>query len=157
MLENSGIVRACEDYARSVRYQKGTLVDLARAAGVSERRVRRAFRDQVGVPPTTYLRTRALQAAQAELLAGESVSRAATDFGFAHLSRFAAEYRKLFGELPKETRSRVERIADPPAARWRGLAVLAVLRRTPIASNGLRIHQVVTTVAAVHHMLPRSG
>ena len=39
------IVWACVRYAASVRYQRVTLNDLSEAAGVSERRVRDAFRD----------------------------------------------------------------------------------------------------------------
>jgi len=54
-----------------------------------------------------FLRDRRLEAARHELLvadAGEiSVTEVALGLGFTHLSRFANEYRKAFGELPSET------------------------------------------------------
>ena len=57
--------------------------------------------------PTAYLRVSALNAVRRQLLHGphqrDAVSRAATDWGFWHLSRFAAQYRALFGESPSHT------------------------------------------------------
>jgi len=42
------------------------------------------------------------------LLAGETVTHAAVEFGFWNLSVFARYYRAQFGELPSETRRTVE-------------------------------------------------
>ena len=101
------IARTCEDYAKKLRYQNVTLADLCKASGVSERRVRSAFYQCYEMSPTAYLRVTALTAVRHELLGGpdgrDAVSRAATDWGFWHLSRFAAQYRALFGELPSRT------------------------------------------------------
>ncbi len=64
--------------------------------------------------PTGYLRIAALNEVRRTLLDGrrvrDGVSRAASDCGFWHLSRFAGQYRALFGESPSATleRSRVE-------------------------------------------------
>ena len=33
-----------------------------------------------------------------------TVTTVAMRFGFVHLGRFAAEYRRMFGEIPSETR-----------------------------------------------------
>ena len=103
------IARTCEDYARKWRYQNVTLADLCAASGVSERRVRSAFYECYQMSPTAYLRVTALNAVRRELLEGPrlrgAVSRAATDWGFWHLSRFAAQYRELFGESPRHTLS----------------------------------------------------
>ena len=101
------IVWACVQYAASVQYQRVTLSDLSAAAGVSERRVRDAFSDCHGMSPTAYLRVAALREVRRRLLDGpfarDPVTRAACDFGFWHLSRFAGQYRALFGESPSET------------------------------------------------------
>jgi len=96
-LTSARIVRTCEDYARKWRYQDVTLAGLCEASGVSERRVRSAFYECYQMSPTAYLRVVALNAVRRELVEGprlrDAVSRAATDWGFWHLSRFAAQYR----------------------------------------------------------------
>jgi AraC-like DNA-binding protein len=55
----------------------------------------------------TYLRRLRLQKAHAELAAHRpdelTVTAAASQWGFLHLSRFAEQYRRLFGESPSET------------------------------------------------------
>jgi len=86
-----------------------TLADLCEASGVSERRVRSAFYECYQMSPTAYLRVTALNAVRRELVEGPhlpgAVSRTAADWGFWHLSRFAAQYRELFGESPRHTLS----------------------------------------------------
>ena len=117
-LTSARIVRTCEDYARKWRYQDVTLAGLCEASGVSERRVRSAFYECYQMSPTAYLRVAALNAVRRELVEGprlrNAVSRAATDWGFWHLSRFAAQYRALFGESPSHTLS--HRTDRPQAA-----------------------------------------
>ena len=78
----------------------------------------------VAVPPklspTTYLRVAALHEARRPLLdrgpVRDPVTRAASDFGLWHLSRFAAQYRALFGEPPSATvaRRQFSRLGDSP-------------------------------------------
>jgi AraC-like DNA-binding protein len=101
------IARACEERAAAARYQGVTLADLCAASEVSERRVRQAFYESYGMSPTAYLRIAALYEVRKALLLGpptrDAVSRAASDFGFRHLSRFAGQYRALFGESPSAT------------------------------------------------------
>ncbi len=110
------IVRSCVQYAASVRYQGVTLSDLSAVAGVSERRVRDAFSEWHGVSPTAYLRAAALREVRRTLLNGpfarDPVTRAAYDFGFWHLSRFAGQYRALFGESPSATVARARMRAE---------------------------------------------
>jgi len=117
-LTSAKIARTCEDYARKWRYQDVTLAGLCEASGVSERRVRSAFYECYQMSPTAYLRVTALNAVRRELVQGPglrgAVSRAATDWGFWHLSRFAAQYRALFGESPRHTLS--HRMDRPRAA-----------------------------------------
>jgi AraC family transcriptional regulator, ethanolamine operon transcriptional activator len=116
-LTSARIVRTCEDYARKWRYQDVTLAGLCEASGVSERRVRSAFYECYQMSPTAYLRVAALNAVRRDLVEGprlrNSVSHAAADWGFWHLSRFAAQYRALFGESPRHTLSHR---ADRPQA-----------------------------------------
>ncbi len=101
------VVRACEEFAAARRYQSVTLAALCGAAGVSERRLRQAFYECFGMSPTAYLRIAALNEVRHALIEGaprrDAVTRAASDFGFWHLSRFAGQYRALFGESPSTT------------------------------------------------------
>ena len=101
------IAGVCVDYARRERYQGITLTDLCAVAGVSERRVRGAFYEVYGTSPTSQLRKLALSEVRRALFKGstarDAVTRVATDFGFAHLSRFAGQYRAAFGESPSMT------------------------------------------------------
>jgi AraC family ethanolamine operon transcriptional activator len=115
-LNSVHIVKACEEYAAASSYQSVTLADLCRASDVSERRIRHAFYDCYGMSPTAYLRIAALnevrQALLEETTASDAVSRAASDFGFWHLSRFAGQYRALFGESPSATFANRSRVAN---------------------------------------------
>jgi AraC family transcriptional regulator, ethanolamine operon transcriptional activator len=109
-LNSLRVVRACEDHAARARYQGVTLADLCVASSASERWVRHAFHDCFGMSPTSYLRVIALHEVRHALLhelpGYDTVGRAASDFGFWHLGRFAAQYRALFGESPSTTLGR---------------------------------------------------
>jgi AraC-like DNA-binding protein len=85
-----------------------TVADLALHAGVSERSLHAAFRRQLGMSPMSYVRRRRLEQAHDELLAldptaGAKVTDVALRHGFAHTGRFAATYRRHFGESPSTT------------------------------------------------------
>ena len=118
------IAGACESYASQRQYHNVTLTDLCHVSGASERRIRHAFNECYGVSPMAFLRSAALYEVRRVLLLGPTsrdvVSRAASDFGFRHLSRFADQYRSLFGELPSSTVARRaendRRLADRPDA-----------------------------------------
>jgi AraC family ethanolamine operon transcriptional activator len=91
--------------------------ELCAATGVSRRALQYAFEDVLHLSPVTYLRALRLNRVRAELLAGcaDSVGDIAARWGFWHLSRFAAEYRELFGELPSATRTRAAAGRPGPA------------------------------------------
>ncbi len=83
--------------------------ELCRAAGCSERTLRYAFQEQLGVAPKAYLQAVRLYGVRRELREyGErtSVSDAANHWGFWHMGQLAADYRRLFGELPSDTLAR---------------------------------------------------
>lgn len=83
------------------------MVDLCAAAFTSERRLRSAFVDCYGMPPTHLLRHRALSAVRDALLRAspdtETVAGVASKHGFRHMGAFAHRYRQNFGERPSET------------------------------------------------------
>lgn len=80
---------------------------LAQIAGVSERKLRSAFVDSLGMSPLKYLSLRRFHQAR-EALHGAvpdelTVSGVAAQFGFWGLGRFAGKYHRLFGEFPSDT------------------------------------------------------
>ena len=80
---------------------------LCEAIGVSERGLQYAFREYVGVSPLAYMRICRLNRVRTVLrescLGETTVTDVAMRFGFLHLGRFAADYRRFFGESPSAT------------------------------------------------------
>lgn len=80
---------------------------LAAQIGVTERTLLRAFRETYGVPPKQYLMFRTLHGVRRALRAGapldQTVADVLTRHGIWEFGRFAARYRRQFGELPSET------------------------------------------------------
>ncbi len=86
-----------------------TVPELTASLGVSMRTLEYAFRDVLGLSPVQYLRAARLRGVRRELLRANPairVSDAAARWGFWHLSQFAADYKRLFGELPSATLGR---------------------------------------------------
>jgi transcriptional regulator GlxA family with amidase domain len=84
-----------------------TVAELSRIAGVSERTLRAAFHDVIGLSPKQYAISGRLRAAHAALSAANPETTTVTDiamaFGFYELGRFAERYRHAFGEVPSRT------------------------------------------------------
>lgn len=83
-----------------------TIGEVAAAAGVAGRTLHKHFHDEHGTSPMRYVRDcRFTQVRQALLQAGpqDSVTTIAVYWGFCHLGRFSAEYRKRYGETPSDT------------------------------------------------------
>lgn len=101
-------VRRAIDYAQGHLDRPIGLAELAAAAGVPGRTLLRHFRAFTGESPLAYLRTARLGRARDDLLHGNgaSVTEIAARWGFGNFGRFAAEYRRRFGELPSQTRRR---------------------------------------------------
>jgi AraC-like DNA-binding protein len=122
----------------AVAAREGTAVgvaDLARAAGVSVRTVYRASAHHLGGPPMARLRRARLQQVRQRLVApapGETVTSAAMEWGFCHLGRFSALYRRHFGELPSETLRRARALGQAP---WRGARPGPELESPPLLES----------------------
>jgi AraC family ethanolamine operon transcriptional activator len=84
-----------------------TVAELSRMAGVSERTLRAAFRDVLGLSPKQYAIGERLRAAREALCAADPDTTTVTDiamaYGFFELGRFAGRYRHAFGEVPSRT------------------------------------------------------
>jgi len=83
--------------------------ELCRYTGVSAPTLYRGFEEEFGIGPKQFLCTRRLARVRRDLLAkeaGQSITDVANCWGFWHMGQFAADYRRHFGELPSQTRSR---------------------------------------------------
>ena len=83
------------------------IAELSRVAGVSDRTLRAACHDVIGVSPKQFESAQRLRSARTALLAADpkttTVTDIATEYGFYELGQFAGRYRHAFGELPSRT------------------------------------------------------
>ena len=104
------VVRRAEEYLQAHLGDPLSLLDLCREVAVSERTLHYAFREVRGLSPMTYFKASRLNAVRQELKTAPagtaSVHEIAQRWGFWHTGEFAADYRRLFGELPSQTFSR---------------------------------------------------
>ncbi|MGV7218499.1 helix-turn-helix transcriptional regulator [Bradyrhizobium sp. UFLA05-112] len=97
------------DYMRANLHLPITMSDVAGAVGISSRALQTGFRRSHQTSPVHYLRRVRLDAVHTELSSPENklpVSEVALKWGFAHMGRFAAQYRRTFGVFPSETARR---------------------------------------------------
>ena len=85
-----------------------TLNEIATAARLSPRGLQAAFRRHLDTTPLAHLRSVRMQRAHHDLRNaapgdGTSVAAVAARWGFAHLGRFAIEYRRRFSIYPSQT------------------------------------------------------
>lgn len=100
-------VKRVEEFIEANADRPLTIADLAAYAGVSASTLFSGFREYRDTSPIAYLKGVRMRRAREELTAaavGEAkVTDVAMRWGFTHLGRFAAEYKRWFGELPSDT------------------------------------------------------
>ncbi len=101
------IVQRAEDFMRQHLRRDIYMQELCNAAGVSERALRYAFEDLLGLSPNRYLSMLRLCMACRNLTLSDashrSVKSVALSCGLWDLSRFADHYKRIFGERPSDT------------------------------------------------------
>jgi len=102
-----GAIRLARDRVTAQPFSALQVSELCRDIDVSERTLRHAFRERLGMTPKAYIRDRRLNLVRVALQQAdtktERVSEIANRWDFWHMGQFAADYRRLFGELPSET------------------------------------------------------
>ena len=105
---HSFIVEKCHHLTVSDAVNVPSVIELCERLQVSRRTVQNSFRTVAETTPLNYLRSVRLNGVRRELMSTRapdlSIGDAAANWGFFHLSHFAAEYQELFGELPSQTR-----------------------------------------------------
>lgn len=101
------VVNKARDYMCEHVNEPITVSDLCAHIRVSRRTLQYSFQDVLGTNPARYLRNMRLNGARREIRCQTDerapVADIAARWGFWHPSRFAAEYKSLFGELPSQT------------------------------------------------------
>lgn len=113
-------VAAAMDYTKE-HLQSVTADEVSRAVAVSERTLRRLFRDELGLSWRTYLLNARMLRAMALLASSDqSVQETSTAVGFDSLSSFTRAFSQFSRETPSTFRKRVApagRVPRKPAAR----------------------------------------
>jgi AraC-like DNA-binding protein len=118
------IVRRAMDLLRDQPELPWSLGTLAREVAASGRALQDGFHRSIGVSPMRFLRDIRLERVHQDLLAGDptatTVTSVAGRWGFGHLGRFAAEYRRRYGCAPIDTlRDRSRRVTPIiPTGTW---------------------------------------
>ena len=105
-------VRRATDFIQANLGEPLSLADIAQSTGVPGRTLQAHFSHFHGESLFAYIRSARLRRAHQRLTVPdgtETVTEIALQCGFVHLGRFAAEYRKRFGESPSATAARVRR------------------------------------------------
>jgi AraC-like DNA-binding protein len=105
-LATAALVREVDRYLAAAGNRPVHVSELCQHFHVHRRTLHRAFIDVLGMPPITFARRKRLGDVHTALLQGGPetiISAIAHEHGFADLSRFAAAYRRMFGELPSQT------------------------------------------------------
>lgn len=101
------IVRHAVGLLKESRVPRPSVVEIARHCGVNERTLGRAFHDTFGVSPLTYSRLWLLHRVRRKLRDAHpdeaTVAAILTAHGIWDFGRFAALYRRQFGEAPADT------------------------------------------------------
>jgi len=80
-----------------------TVAELCESLTISRRSLQYHFEQAINTSPVAYLRAARLNGVRQMLKTANSVTEAATHWGFWHFGHFSHEYKKMFGELPSAT------------------------------------------------------
>ena len=112
-LRHNAIIARFEAFLEANPNKPLYLAEICAAIGATERTLRNACEEYLGIGPIRYLGLRRMHLVRRALLRAvystTTVTRVATDHGFWELGRFSVTYRIMFGETPSET---LQRLAD---------------------------------------------
>jgi AraC family ethanolamine operon transcriptional activator len=116
-IEKDSLIKSERSVARSLEIihdsdlENISAVDLCKNAGCSQRTLEKCFSKRFGVTPKKYVKCLRLAQVHKELRifdaqGYDSIIELAGVHGFWHMGQFAADYRRIYGELPSDTLSR---------------------------------------------------
>ncbi len=120
----AAVVRQAEEYMLAHLHRSLSLLEICEVVGASERTLLYSFRERTGQSPKAYLSALKLNRLRQDLKEADprvdSVHALALQWGLVHSGSLAADYRRLFGELPHQTLHRGARIILPSLSEDRG-------------------------------------
>jgi AraC family ethanolamine operon transcriptional activator len=101
------IVRRAREFMLENISEPIQIINVCYELGISRRVLQYSFQDLLNINPVTYLRLLRLNGARRDLVNAYEkplqVKDVVAHWGFWHLSRFSAEYKQIFNELPSQT------------------------------------------------------
>lgn len=101
------IVKAAQQWLHEHSCEPITLADLCRHAHASRRSLIQGFREHLGMGPMAYVKLHRLHGVRKLLVKADPaqvrIGPLAAEWGFLNAGHFARDYRRLFGELPRDT------------------------------------------------------
>ncbi len=105
--KRSYALKTAIDYIQATPHDKISLNAFCAENNINKRTLQRAFLEHYGITAKSYAKAHRLNHAFKILSASDAdatrISDIASSFGFWHMSQFATDYRRHFGELPSET------------------------------------------------------
>jgi AraC-like DNA-binding protein len=110
-LKSDRAMRLVLDYVNSAPSEEITAVELCTLADCSQRWLEQSFKKRFGVTPKAYVKYLRLARLRRDLQQPacderQTVIELASAYGFWHMGQLAADYRKVYGELPSDTLKR---------------------------------------------------
>ena len=107
-LNTDKVVKLVLDYVHGEPSEEITAVRLCTLADCSQRWLEHSFKKRFGVTPKKYVKYLRLSRLRQDLLSpthakNQTVIELASVYGFWHMGQLAADYRKVYGELPSDT------------------------------------------------------
>lgn len=115
------IVERARQYILANRENPPTVSELSSHLRMSQRGLRHAFMNVLGINIATFLRYVRLHGVRKELLQAtptDSVTEIACKWGFWHMGMFSSYYKRLFGETPSTTLRSHGALAFKGRQRW---------------------------------------
>ena len=100
-------LRRVIDYIHENLNQAPSIDSICRECAIGRKTLERDFKSHLGVSPRKYINLLRLSAVRRDLFLKSSdttVLEVASSWGFNHMGKFAADYRRVFGELPSVTK-----------------------------------------------------
>ena len=107
-LSRHRVVKRAREYIHAHLEEPILVPDLCSHCGVGLRTLERTFKSSFGTTPKRYILAARLNAARRDLLNADlsniPIAHIAMGNGFAHMGRFARNYKRIFGHLPSADR-----------------------------------------------------
>ena len=90
------------DYVSTHLNEQVTIDDMADHVGMSRAVFHRRFKDATTMSPIQFIKSMRLNNAAMKIAEGNTVSEAAWDVGYHSSSQFSREFKRLYGQTPRQ-------------------------------------------------------